>query len=641
MAVDDGVYLVARGASLARAAPGVLANDVGAASLAAILSRDVQNGTLSLSGDGSFSYVHDGSTTTSDSFSYRASDGVLESGEAEVLIAVTAAQGATLEVPGDYASIQEAHDAAASGDLILLAPGLYQENPILSKAVTLASWFATTGDESYIETTLLDGMGRAAAIEVPSSAEDGATIAGLTIQNADDGLAVRAKIHLVRNRIRWTSDGVDYEDGSGGTCRYNLFEENSDDGIDPDSAVDIVIEHNTIRNNGGDGIEIRLQPYTGPTLDYVIRHNRIYGNQEDGIQLIDYDRITNRRFEISHNAIYDNAEAGLGMMSGANTRENYEGASIEERIYVIGNTFRGNNHGMTGGDNAVVLNNLFVGHPVLALKNVDGNSEVAFNMFHDNAAVASNSNLDAATNFSVDPLLGADLDLVAESPAIDAGTAFYTWQGLTVLDLDVTDYSGAAPDLGAFEWVPGRVGPEAPTLVEPLEGAANVSLTPTLRWLGAGDSFELQIGTSEDFVASHRVEEATIPGPALEYAPSFGVLAHAESYFWRVRGVDASGTGSWSAVGRYSTAAASGPPGAPLLLSPVAGAASVDLMPTFEWLAVAEGFEVQLATDPWFASLVLNVDADSRSLVPPPGALSHATTYHWRVRGQNAFGPGP
>ncbi|NIT99159.1 MAG: hypothetical protein GWM91_28805, partial [Actinobacteria bacterium] len=176
---------------------------------------------------------------------------------------------------------------------------------------------------------------------------------GLTLQNADDGITANSRFHLVRSVVRWTTDGIDYERGSGGSVRYCLFEENTDDGIDPDQDVDVVIEHNVIRNNGGDGIEIRLQPYSGPTLDYVIRHNLIYGNQEDGIQLIDYDVLTDRRFEIGYNAIYDNVQAGIGMMSGANTRENYEGASIEERIVIVGNTFARNNHGLTGGDNTV------------------------------------------------------------------------------------------------------------------------------------------------------------------------------------------------------------------------------------------------------------------------------------------------
>ena len=60
------------------AAGGVLANDTDAENdtLTAVLVRTVSHGTLTLNGDGSFTYVHYGSETTSDSFTYRASDGV-------------------------------------------------------------------------------------------------------------------------------------------------------------------------------------------------------------------------------------------------------------------------------------------------------------------------------------------------------------------------------------------------------------------------------------------------------------------------------------------------------------------------------------------------------------------------------------
>ena len=41
--------------------------------------------------------------------------------------APAAAGGATIEVPADYATIQEAVDNAAAGDLILVSPGTYHE----------------------------------------------------------------------------------------------------------------------------------------------------------------------------------------------------------------------------------------------------------------------------------------------------------------------------------------------------------------------------------------------------------------------------------------------------------------------------------------------------------------------------------
>jgi hypothetical protein len=362
---------------------------------------------------------------------------------------------AIINVPGDVSSIQAAHDAASSGDTILVAPGTYAGPITITKAITLASHYAPTGDESYIGTTILDGGGGPFVIEIPTGAEDGSTIQGFTIQNAEDGITPHANFKLLNCLVRDTQDGVDYEDGSGGLVQFCTFELNGDDGLDLDNDVALVIADNVIRHNSGDGIEIRMQEYSGSVLDIIIRRNEIYGNGGDGIQLIHYDVLTDRFFEITDNYIYDNSDAGIGMMDGAISSEDFRAADIPETIHIFNNTFANNSHGITGGDNTVVLNNIFVGHPVIAVKNVDFNSALAFNLFFNNGTDNSGSNVDVGSSVFADPLLSANLELPPGGPAIDAGTALYVWQGVTVLDLPPSAFSGAAPDMGAFEFAGG------------------------------------------------------------------------------------------------------------------------------------------------------------------------------------------
>lgn len=74
------------------ASAGVLANDTDedGDSLEARLVTDVANGTLALNADGSFVYVPDSGFTGTDSFTYRTTDGSLDSGTATVAIDVEA-----------------------------------------------------------------------------------------------------------------------------------------------------------------------------------------------------------------------------------------------------------------------------------------------------------------------------------------------------------------------------------------------------------------------------------------------------------------------------------------------------------------------------------------------------------------------
>ncbi|WP_152547382.1 rhamnogalacturonan lyase family protein, partial [Flavobacterium seoulense] len=69
----------------------VLANDTDQErnALNAILVSSPNNGTLVLNSDGTFSYVHDGSNTTTDSFSYKANDGNSDSNVVNVNITIS------------------------------------------------------------------------------------------------------------------------------------------------------------------------------------------------------------------------------------------------------------------------------------------------------------------------------------------------------------------------------------------------------------------------------------------------------------------------------------------------------------------------------------------------------------------------
>ncbi|MGQ0619411.1 MAG: Ig-like domain-containing protein [Panacagrimonas sp.] len=90
IAANDA-FTVAEGALLTIAPAGVLANDRDpeGTALTAVLVSGPENGNLSLDANGGFTYTHDGSETTTDSFTYRASDGLAQSASATVSLTVT------------------------------------------------------------------------------------------------------------------------------------------------------------------------------------------------------------------------------------------------------------------------------------------------------------------------------------------------------------------------------------------------------------------------------------------------------------------------------------------------------------------------------------------------------------------------
>ncbi len=94
-------YPVNEGGTINYAAPGVLANDTdsdGPAMAAVLVSGPAHASSFVLNANGSFIYVHDGSETTTDSFTYKANDGSLDSNVATVFITVTPVNDAPVAV---------------------------------------------------------------------------------------------------------------------------------------------------------------------------------------------------------------------------------------------------------------------------------------------------------------------------------------------------------------------------------------------------------------------------------------------------------------------------------------------------------------------------------------------------------------
>jgi VCBS repeat-containing protein len=111
-------YSLPHGGSITVAAPGVLANDIDptGATLTASAAALPAHGSLTLNANGSFIYAHDGTNTTSDSFSYRATDGTLQpaTGSATLTIGADTAPAVASQT---YATLQNTQ-------LTVAAPGV-------------------------------------------------------------------------------------------------------------------------------------------------------------------------------------------------------------------------------------------------------------------------------------------------------------------------------------------------------------------------------------------------------------------------------------------------------------------------------------------------------------------------------------
>jgi hypothetical protein len=316
----------------------------------------------------------------------------------------------TIQVPSDYTTLQDAIENAQDGDTILLAPGIYDnlnEIVILQNNLTIASYYHTTGNESYINNTILRGTGDKEHRIFDGSRTAGASenikFIGFTVENSgkfvtftygNENLVDHCQINGIKR------DAISFDTEAGGKVFHCIINKSGDDAIDIDTKLKGNFEfgYNQIIDTHDDGIEIhQWEDPKGKivnTMHYNIHDNIIRNSGKDGIQLIDFHDKTNREFSITNNTISNCGQVGVGMIYEVSQHEEtaFEGTDMKELVVVSGNTFDHNLYHLLGGDNMRVYNNHFSNAIEVAIKRVKGDSIIENNTFSNNVRDFENSN---------------------------------------------------------------------------------------------------------------------------------------------------------------------------------------------------------------------------------------------------------
>ena len=187
---------------------------------------------------------------------------------------------------GDFTTIQQAINQSISGDIVLVHPGTYNENLLISqKSITLQSLYAIEPDTTYIHNTIIRGARHNSAIRVQATTGSGdiihtnATINGFTIMND----------RVINQYIVAEGGGINLTFSSG-TIKNNIIKNNMavyagggialGGGILDSFFTDVYLENNRIYDNsvysgGGGGLSIG---YRNNLIFSQENRNSIYNN---------------------------------------------------------------------------------------------------------------------------------------------------------------------------------------------------------------------------------------------------------------------------------------------------------------------------------------------------------------------------
>ncbi|UCF77661.1 MAG: hypothetical protein JSW03_05955 [Candidatus Eiseniibacteriota bacterium] len=190
--------------------------------------------------------------------------------------------GGVLQVPSkDFKTIQSAIDASAHGDTVLVGPGMYKENLVVERLVSLVS---TEGPAR----TTIDAQRRGAALTYSQVPDSTGVVRGFTFKNGvglhGGGVLVNNAFITVEGNV-FVGDSARYGGalcvlGSNSSIRRNTFKGNSADygGALYTMFLSPTIDSNTVEENRasiGGGL------YLGTHSGAKVRGNVVRGNRAE------------------------------------------------------------------------------------------------------------------------------------------------------------------------------------------------------------------------------------------------------------------------------------------------------------------------------------------------------------------------
>jgi parallel beta-helix repeat protein len=258
----------------------------------------------------------------------------------------------TIEVPGDYDTIQEAIDAASDGDTVTVAAGLYEVTVEIDKSLTLKGAQAgvdarnRSGPETIIE------PGEGPGISIITDEDQRVVLDGLTVRNAEHGITTPeptvADDITVRNVRVLNPDefGISLTFTITTTVEY-CYVEDAQYGINAGALVPFEPTVATFRHNEVVGTEFGIQGYL---KDSIVEGNLVRDFAEAGKGIGGQFLNT----EITENIV-------MGYVEGAGlTFEEHYGRDLSENVNVEGNIFTGNSLGIYVFDTQTTLTGITV-----------------------------------------------------------------------------------------------------------------------------------------------------------------------------------------------------------------------------------------------------------------------------------------